>query len=83
MFYFIGVSDVIWRPMATVPQNNDPSVAKGLRYTGKYKNFNLMSSIWPKRGANLMGTLESQALVSYYLPLHSKALLAIIKNIKQ
>ena len=30
IFYFIGVSDVIWRHMATVPQNNDPSVAKGL-----------------------------------------------------
>ena len=30
MFYFIGVSDVIGRHMATVPQNNDPSVAKGL-----------------------------------------------------
>ena len=30
MFYFIGVSNVIWRHVATVPQNNDPSVAKGL-----------------------------------------------------
>ena len=32
MFYFIGVSDVIQRHVATVPQNNDPSVAKALIY---------------------------------------------------
>ena len=31
MFYIIGVSDVISRHVATVPQNNDPSVAKGLK----------------------------------------------------
>ena len=31
MFYFIGVSDVIGRHVVTVPQNNDPSVAKGLK----------------------------------------------------
>ena len=30
MFYFIGVSDMMWRYVVTVPQNNDPSVAKGL-----------------------------------------------------
>ena len=32
MFYFIGISDVIGRPVATVPQNNVPSVAKGLKF---------------------------------------------------
>ena len=34
MFYFIGISDMIWRHMTTVPQNNDPSVAKGLNKKG-------------------------------------------------
>ena len=34
---------------------------------------------WPQ-GANLMSSLESQALVSYYLQIHIKAPIAIIKE---
>ena len=30
--------------------------------------------------ANLLGLLESQALVSYFLPIHSKALMEVIKE---
>ena len=36
LFYFIGVSDVIRRHMATVPWNNVPSVAKGLMFPQAY-----------------------------------------------